>query len=78
MESLMTSYLKTGPYIQMYETTCRVFGEPERENTQKSYMWLAGPGRTGETSGGDLPVLPDKRGSKHTGFYHRIFGLPSD
>ena len=41
MEALMTSYLKTGPYIQMDETTCRVFGEPEREDTQKSYMWLA-------------------------------------
>jgi transposase len=41
MEALMTSYLKTGPYIQMDGTTCRVFGEPEREDTQKPYMWLA-------------------------------------
>jgi hypothetical protein len=40
MESLMTSYLKTGLYIQMDEATCRVFGEPGREDTKKSYMWL--------------------------------------
>jgi transposase len=33
--------LKSGPVIQMDETTVQVMGEEGREDTQKSYMWLA-------------------------------------
>jgi len=33
--------LKQGPVIKMDETTVQVMGEKDREDTQKSYMWLA-------------------------------------
>ncbi len=41
LEELMKNYLKMGSFMQMDETTVQVFGEDGRENTQKSYMWLA-------------------------------------
>ena len=33
--------MRGGPLINMDETPLQVMNEPERENTQKSYMWLA-------------------------------------
>ena len=33
--------IRAGPVVQMDETPVQVLGEPERENTLKSYMWLA-------------------------------------
>lgn len=41
LEGLMKEHLKKGPFIQMDETTARVFKESERRDDQKSYMWLA-------------------------------------
>jgi len=41
--------VKTGPVIQMDETTVQVMGEEEREDTQKSYMWLARGGPPGKS-----------------------------
>jgi len=38
---LMKETVKSGPIIQMDETTVQVIGEEKREDTQKSYMWLA-------------------------------------
>jgi transposase len=38
---LMKKAIKTGPVMQMDETTVRVMGEEGRSDTQKSYMWLA-------------------------------------
>jgi len=38
---LLEEELKSGPLIQMDETTVQVMGEEERADTQKSYMWLA-------------------------------------
>jgi transposase len=35
-------------FIQMDETTLQVLGEPERNNTRKSYMWLARGGPPGQ------------------------------
>jgi len=39
--ALMKDTLKSGPLIQMDETTVQVMGEEGRSDTQKSYMWLA-------------------------------------
>jgi transposase len=41
--------VKSGPVIQMDETTMQVMGEEDREDTQKSYMWLARGGPLGKT-----------------------------
>ncbi len=38
---LMKQHIKTGSVLQMDETTAQVLGEPGREDTQKSYIWLA-------------------------------------
>ena len=38
---LLKAIVKSGPVIQMDETTVQVMGEEERKDTQKSYMWLA-------------------------------------
>lgn len=38
---LMRTRIREGPVVQMDETPVQVLGEPGRENTQKSYMWLA-------------------------------------
>ena len=38
---LMKNIIKSGPVIQMDETTVQVMGEEGRSDTQKSYMWLA-------------------------------------
>ncbi|MCG8699741.1 MAG: IS66 family transposase, partial [Bacteroidales bacterium] len=38
---LLKTHLGTGPVMQMDETTVQVMGEEGRQNTQKSYMWLA-------------------------------------
>ena len=45
---LMTAALKSGPIMQMDETTAQVMGEPGRQDTQKSYMWLALGGLPGK------------------------------
>jgi transposase len=39
--TLLKETLKSGPIIQMDETTVQVMGEEGRSDTQKSYMWLA-------------------------------------
>ena len=39
--SLMKEHLKTGPVLRMDETTVQVMNEAGRENTRRSYMWLA-------------------------------------
>jgi len=41
---LLKGHIRAGPVIQMDETPVQVLGEPERENTRKSYMWVAGGG----------------------------------
>jgi transposase len=41
LEDLFHKKIKEGPVIQMDETTLQVMKEPNRENNQKSYMWLA-------------------------------------
>jgi transposase len=46
---LLEGAVKSGPVIQMDETTVQVIGEAEREDTQKSYMWLARGGPPGKT-----------------------------
>ena len=33
--------IRGGPFVQIDETPVQVLDEPERENTRKSYMWLA-------------------------------------
>ena len=38
---LLKEIIKTGPIMQMDETTLQVMGEAGRSDTQKSYMWLA-------------------------------------
>ena len=37
---LMSDEIRSGPMIQMDETTVQVLGEEGRENTAKSYMWV--------------------------------------
>jgi transposase len=44
---LMKSNLQDGPVMQMDETTVQVMGEDDRDDTQKSYMWLARGGPKG-------------------------------
>ena len=39
--ALLKEIVKSGPVIQMDETTVQVIGEEDRCDTQKSYMWLA-------------------------------------
>ena len=39
--TLLKDTIKTGEVIQMDETTLQVIGEESRQDTQKSYMWLA-------------------------------------
>jgi len=46
--ALMKETLKSGPVIQMDETTVQVMGEEGREDTQKSYMWLSRGGPPGK------------------------------
>ena len=46
---ILKNTVKSGPVVQMDETTVQVMGEEERENTQKSYMWLARGGPPGKT-----------------------------
>ncbi len=38
---LMKEHIKTGSVLQMDETTAQVLKEPKRDDTQKSYIWLA-------------------------------------
>jgi transposase len=38
---LLIAMIKTGPVLRMDETPVQVMGEEGREDTQKSYMWLA-------------------------------------
>jgi transposase len=38
---LLKEHIRAGPVLQMDETTVQVMNEPERRDTQKSYMWLA-------------------------------------
>ena len=44
---LLKETVKSGPVIQMDETTVQVIGEENRADTQKSYMWLARGGPEG-------------------------------
>ena len=44
----MFEIIKTGPILQMDETSVQVMGEEERKDTQKSYMWLARGGPPGK------------------------------
>jgi transposase len=44
---LLKKQLKTGPVMQIDETTVQVMKEPGRDNTKKSYMWLARGGPPG-------------------------------
>ena len=39
--TLMAEAIKSGPVMQMDETTVQVIGEEDRKDTQNSYMWLA-------------------------------------
>ena len=39
--AMMKETVKSGPVIQMDETTVQVIGEADRKDTQNSYMWLA-------------------------------------
>lgn len=48
---LLEKEARSGPLIQMDETTFQVLGEKGRENTQKSYMWVARGGTR------DYPVV---------------------
>jgi transposase len=45
--ALIKEIVKSGPVLQMDETTVQVIGEENREDTQKSYMWLARGGPIG-------------------------------
>ena len=46
---LLKEVVKSGPILQMDETTVQVMGEEDRKDTQKSYMWLARGGPPGKT-----------------------------
>ena len=46
---LLKETVKSGPVLQMDETTVQVIGEEGRLDTQKSYMWLARGGPPGKT-----------------------------
>ena len=46
---LLKEAVKSGPVIQMDETTVQVMGEEGRDDTQKSRMWLARGGPPGRT-----------------------------
>jgi transposase len=46
---LLKETVKSGPVIQMDETSVLVMGEEERKDTTKSYMWLARGGPTDKT-----------------------------
>lgn len=45
---MLEKSLLSASFIQMDETTLQVLGEPERNNTSKSYMWLARGGPPGK------------------------------
>jgi transposase len=47
--ALLKGVIKKGPVMRMDETTVQVMGEEGREDTQKSYMWLARGGPPGKT-----------------------------
>jgi transposase len=47
--TLLKETVKSGPVLQMDETTVQVMGEEGRLDTQKSYMWLARGGPPGKT-----------------------------
>ena len=47
--NLMKEIVKSGPVIQMDETTVQVMGEEKRSDIQKSYMWLARGGPPDKT-----------------------------
>ena len=62
--SLLRKEILSGPLINMDETTVQVMKEPGRENTSKSYMWVALGGARGKpgviyeyhpTRSGDVP-----------------------
>jgi transposase len=46
---LLKAMVKSGPVLQMDETTVQVIGEEGRKDTQESYMWLARGGPLGKT-----------------------------
>ena len=59
----MKRVIKSGPVLQMDETTVQVMGEEGRKDTQKSYMWLARGGPP------EKPIVlyeyHESRGAKH-------------
>jgi hypothetical protein len=46
--ALMLLDIRSGPLINLDETTVQVLKEPGRKNTSKSYMWVARGGQTGQ------------------------------
>jgi len=46
--SMIEAHIRSGPMIGMDETPTQVMGEPGRENTATSYMWLARGGPPGK------------------------------
>jgi transposase len=61
--SLLKEWIKSGPVMQMDETTVQVMGEEGRKDTQKSYMWLARGGPPGKPA--VLYEYHPTRGSMH-------------
>ena len=46
--TILKKIVKSGPVVQMDETTVQVIGEADGKDTQKSYMWLARGGPEGK------------------------------
>lgn len=47
---LLHQEIRSGPLINMDETSVQVLSEPGRKNTSKSYMWVARGGQPGQTA----------------------------
>ena len=62
IESLKKN-IQSGPVINMDETPVQVMGEPERTDTQKSYMWLTRGGPPEKPA--FLYSYRETRGSEH-------------
>jgi transposase len=64
---VLKAAVKSGPVLQMDETPVQVMGEKDREDTQKSYMWLArgGPPDKKVTW---YEYFPNRAGSSALGF----------
>ncbi|ORC27221.1 hypothetical protein B4O97_19020 [Marispirochaeta aestuarii] len=60
---LIHEHIRSGPVINMDETPVQVLGEPERKDTQKSYMWLTRGGPPEKPA--FLYSYRETRGSEH-------------